>query len=66
MLVERLHVQLLHCEESHGNLTLDTLHAKFDAGTLERLDFTRNVGLPILQLSQEQYYFEAGEETGLE
>ena len=56
--------------ESHGNLTLDTLQTflrvKFNAETLEMLDFTRNVGLPVLQLPHERFDFERGEEVGLE
>ena len=30
------------------------------------LDFTRNVGLPVFQLPDEQFDFEGREETGLE
>ena len=39
---------IITLRESHGNLTLDTLQTflrvKFNAETLEMLDFTRNVG----------------------
>ena len=56
--------------ESHNNLTLDTLQTflrvKFYAETLEMLDFTRNVVLPVLQLPHEQFDFERWEEAGLE
>lgn len=42
---------IITLRESHGNLTLATLQTflrtKFDAETLEMLDFTRNVGLPF-------------------
>ena len=61
---------IITLRESHGNLTLDTLQTflriKFNAETLEMLDFTRNVGLPVLQLPHEQFDFEGGEEAGLE
>ena len=62
--------EIITLRESHGNLTLDTLQTflrvKFNAETLEMLDFTRNVGLPVLQLPHEQFDFEGGEEAGLE
>ena len=61
---------IITLRESHGNLTLDTLQTflrvKFNAETLEMLDFTRNVGLPVLQLPHEQFDFEGGEEARLE
>ena len=61
---------IITLRESHGNLTLDTLQTflrvKFNAETLEMLDFTRNVGLPVLQMPHEQFDFEGGEEAGLE
>ena len=61
---------IITLRESHGNLTLDTLQTflriKFNAETLEMLDFTRNVGLPVLQLPHEQFDFEGGGEAGLE
>ena len=61
---------IITLRESHGNLTLNTLQTflrvKFDAETLEMLDFTRNVGLPVLQLPHEQFDFKGGEEAGLE
>ena len=61
---------IITLQENHGNLTLDTLQSflrvKFNAETLEMLDFTRNVGLPVLQLPHEQFDFEGGEEAGLE
>ena len=61
---------IITLRESHGNLTLDTLQTflrvKFNAETLEMLDFTRNVGLPVLQLPNEQSDLEGGEEAGLE
>ena len=61
---------IITLRESHGNLTLDTLQTilrvKFNAETVEMLDFTRNVGLPVLQLPHEQFDFEGGEEAGLE
>ena len=61
---------IITLRESHGNLTLDTLQTflrvRFNAETLEMLDFTRNVGLPVLQLPHEQFDFEGGEEAGLE
>ena len=61
---------IITLQESHGNVTLDALQTflrtKFDAETLEMLDFTRNVSLPVLQLPHEQFDFERGEEFGLE
>ena len=61
---------IIALRESRGNLTLETLQtflrAKFNAETLEMLDFTRNVGLPVLQMPHEQFDFEGGEEAGLE
>ena len=61
---------IITLQESHGSLTLDTLQTflpvKFDAETLEMLDFTRNVSLPVLQLPHEQLDFEGVEEAGLE
>ena len=61
---------IITLRESHGNLTLDTLQTflrvKFNAETLEMLDFKCNVGLPVLQLPHEQFDFEGGEEAGLE
>ena len=61
---------IITSRESHGYLTLGTLQTflrtKFDAETLVMLDFTRNVGLPVLQLPHEQFDFEGGEEAGLE
>ena len=61
---------IITLRESHGNLTLDTLQTflrvKFNAETLEMLDFTHNVGLPVLQMPHEQFDFEGGEEAGLE
>ena len=61
---------IITLQESHGNLTLDTLQTflrvQFNAETLEMLDFTCNVGLPVLQLPHEQFDFEGGEEAGLE
>ena len=59
---------IITLRESHGNLTLDTLQTflrvKFNAETLEMLDFTRNVGLPVLQLPHEQFDFEEGRKLG--
>ena len=64
---------IITLRESHGNLTLHYnitlqtfLRVKFNAETLEMLDFTRNVGLPVLQLPHQQFGFEGGEEAGLE
>ena len=67
---QKVACEIITLRESHGNLTLDTLQTfllvKFNAETFEMLDFTRNVGLPVLQLPHEQSDFEGGEEAGLE
>ena len=61
---------IIALHESRGNLTLETLQtflrAKFNAETLEMLDFSRNVSLPVFQLPLERLDFEGGEETELE
>ena len=61
---------IIALRESRGNLTLETLQtflrAKFNAETLEMLDFSRNVSLPVFQLPLERLDFEGGEETELE
>lgn len=58
---------LIELRESNGNLTLETLQTflrtKFDAETLEFLDFTRNVCLPV---APAQYGLEEEEEPGVE
>ena len=58
---------IIALRESRGNLTLETLQtflrAKFNAETLEMLDFSRNVSLPVFQLPLERLDFEGGEET---
>ena len=64
---------IIALRESRGNLTLETLQtlqtflrAKFNAETLEMLDFSRNVSLPVFKLPLERLDFEGGEETELE
>ena len=61
---------IITLRESRGNLTLETLQtflrARFNAETLEILDFSRNVSLPVFQLPLERLDFEGGEETELE
>ena len=60
---------IITLRESHGNLTFQTLQTflrtKFDAETLEMLDFTPNVSLPVLQMPHKQFDLEGGEEAGL-
>ena len=59
---------IITLRESHGNLTFHTLQTflrtKFDAETLEMLDFTRNVSLPVLQMPHKQFDLEGGGKLG--